>query len=517
MRGIFGRLGYRALNKKRIIVGLKSDSNSRDMLFRLLNLVVEQGDSVLAVHVQQSDDDTFDPNTFHIYEDLCKSKQVDFEIKICTGNCYVTELSHQVRLTFATILAVGCSSKCPKSSTITKCLKSLPPTCKLLIMDEGGKILFRAMGTSQQGSSSRVCKTLTQSLSESSSSTNQPRIISPFRKSRSLPCSSQETVCVKFNSHIRRFTFEELKIATDDFSHDLSIGQSAHSRVYKAVLETGQLATVKVLETSNRHSKDIFLREVEILSGLRHENIVRLIGHCYCKEMYAVVYDFLESSLKQKLSQLKWSERIRLAIGVAKALVCIHSFYPPIVHKDVNSSNILLSEDGIPLLSGFGPARVDFRSCVQKKPTDVTAFGYLAPEYILYGKVDEKIDVYSYGVVLLELITGKEAFPTSPLSNQESLVVWARSLLISGLDERLIDPNLNEIYNKDEMKAMVFAARLCLLHSSSRRPSMSEILRFLEEPTYVWEVQTNKGDNLRQIGCKDANSDTNEILLVDDA
>ncbi|KAL3635962.1 hypothetical protein CASFOL_020509 [Castilleja foliolosa] len=85
--------------------------SSRDMLFRLLHLVVEEGDNVLAVHVQQSDDDTFNPNTFHIYEDLCKSKQVDFEIKICTGNWYVTELSHQVRLSFATILAVGCSSK----------------------------------------------------------------------------------------------------------------------------------------------------------------------------------------------------------------------------------------------------------------------------------------------------------------------------------------------------------------------------------------------------------------------
>ncbi|GFQ06704.1 proline-rich receptor-like protein kinase perk3 [Phtheirospermum japonicum] len=495
---MFWRLGHRALNKRRIIVGLKSDSSSRDMLLRLLHLVVEQGDSVLAVHVQQSDDDTFDPNTFHIYEDLCKSKQVDFEIKICTGSCYVTELSHQVRLTFATILAVGCSSKCAKSSTITKFLKALPPTCKLLIMDDGGKILFRAMGTSQQGSSSRVCRT----LSESSSSSNQPRTLPPVRKSLSLPSSStQENERAEFNSYIRRFTFEELKNTTDDFNPDMSIGESAHSRVYKAVLENGRLAAVKVLETS-QYAESVFVREVEILSGLRHENIIRLIGYCYCKEMYTIVYDLLDSSLKQRLSQLKWSERIRLAIGVAKALECIHSCYPPIVHKD---------------LSGFGSARVDFRSCVHKKPTHVTAFGYLAPEYIMYGKVDEKIDVYSYGVVLLELITGKEAFPTSPLSNQESLVVWARSLLICGLDERLIDPNLNENYNKDEMKAMVIAARLCLLHSSSRRPTMREILRFLEEPNYAWEVQKNKGDPLRQIGCKDVNSCPSEIVLMDDA
>ncbi|KAK6159623.1 hypothetical protein DH2020_006937 [Rehmannia glutinosa] len=505
MRGIFRRLGARALIKRRIIVGLKSDNCSRDMLLRLLHLVAMQGDSVLAVHVQQSDDDTFDPNTFHIHEDLCKSKQVDFEIKVCTGSCYVTELSYQVRLTFATVLALGCSSKCPKYSTIAKCLKALPPTCKLLIMDDGGKILFQEMGTSQQGSSYRICRTLTSFLSESSTC-NQPRTLRPVRKSLSMPTStSQQTEHAKFNSYKHgqqffNFTFEELKNATKDFGPNTLIGEFAHSRVYKAVLENDRAAAVKVLKTS-QYSEVFFLREVEILSALQHENIVQLIGYCYCKEMYALVYNLLNSSLKQRLCELKWNERMQIAIGVAKALEYIHSCYPPVLHKDVNSSNIFLSEDGKPQLSGFGYAKVDLsnhQSSGHKKPTHIGTFGYLAPEYIMYGKVDEKIDVYSYGVVLLELITGKEAVQTS----QERFVVWARSLLTCGLDERLIDPNLNEDYNKDEMKAVMTAARLCLLHSSSRRPTMRTILRILEEPNHVLEMQKNKGDLFSQIKCK---------------
>ncbi|PIN25719.1 Serine/threonine protein kinase [Handroanthus impetiginosus] len=496
-RRIFSWLGRREVNKRRIIVGLKSDNYSREMLLRLLHFVVVRGDSVLAVHVQKSDD-SFDPNMFHIHEDLCKSKQVDFEVKICSGSCHITELSHQVRITFATILAVGCSDKCPKNPTISKWLKALPPTCKLLIMDNGGKILCQEMGTSQEGSCSKVLQPSISSLSEPSThdrSGTRPLI----RKSSSMPSpstasTSQQTTTAKPENNInispklfhrlamleakgygRHFTFEELNCATKNFGRNMLIGEGAHSLVYKAVLENGQAAAVRVLKTS-QYSEELFFREVEILSGLRHDNIIQLIGFCCCKKMYAIVYNLLNSSLKQRVNQLKWSERMQLAVGVAKALEYLHSCNPPIVHKDVNSSNILLSEDGKPQLSEFGVATPTHQPSPPKKPIHVIGrSGYLAPEYVMYGKVDEKIDVYSYGVVLLELITGKAAFQTSPVSNQESLVPWARSLLHCGQYERLIDPNLKEDYNKDEMRTLMIAARLCLLHSSSRRPTMKTV------------------------------------------
>ncbi|XP_011088667.1 proline-rich receptor-like protein kinase PERK8 [Sesamum indicum] len=533
-RGILCRSGTQAVNGRRIIVGLKSDNCSREMLLRVCSMVVVRGDSILAVHVEQSDD-TFDPNTFHIHEDLCKSKQVEFEIKICTGCCYITELSHQVRVTLATILVVGCSRKWPKDSMIAKCQKAMPPTCQLLVIDNGGKIIFQKMGTSQQGSASRNYRTCLSSISQSSCC-DQSGTRPVIRKFLSMPSSStastpqqsesEKFITAKTNQQLhyfspkfsqrlamlevkgqnRWFTVEELNNAMESFGSNVLIGEGAHSRVYQAILENGQAVAVKVLNTS-RFSEEFFFQEVDILSGLKHKNIVQLLGHCYSKEMLAIVYNLHSSSLKLRLNQLKWSGRIQIAFGVAKALEYLHSCCPPIIHKAVNSSNILMSEDGEPHLSGFGAAKVQLvthRSSAHKETTHVIeTLGYLAPEYAMYGKVDEKIDVYSYGVVLLELITGKEAVQASPASHQESLVLWARSLLTCGLCERLIDPSLNGDYNKEEMKAMMNAGRLCLLHSSSRRPTMKTILHILEEANPMLKMQNKERDawpNLMQRG-----------------
>lgn len=526
---IFSLLKARIGKKRTIIVGLKCDNYSREMLRRLLNSVVVPGDSVLAVHVQESNDG-FDPNTFLIHEDLCKHKQVDFQVKLCNGSSYIVELSHQVRTHFATILAVGCSSQWPKDSTVTKCLKALPPSCSLLVMDNGGKILLQRQGTSQQGSVTRVLQSSVSSLSEFGSR-DHSETRCHLQKSKTMPCPSTSlqvqptgskkllsvrknlsfpdvtqklferlaTLEVKGNS--RRFTLEELRRATNNFSPELLIGEGGHSKVYRAKLDDGQAAAVKVLDISPHSDEDLF-REVEMLNGLKHENIVRVLGFCYCKDMQAVVYNLLKGSARQRLKQLGWSERMQLAIGVARALDNLHSSSPPIIHRDVKSSNILLCENCQPQLSDFGAATVLHQnpqtSSVFSKPIHVVGtFGYLAPEYMMYGKVDEKIDVYSYGVVLLELITGKEAIQAKSMSsNQESLVLWARSLLSSGLCERLIDPNLNQDYCKDEMKMMMIAARLCLLHSSSKRPTMKTVLRLLEEPDHWLAMQTEKEELL---------------------
>nr|GMC83486.1 serine/threonine-protein kinase CDL1-like isoform X1 [Ipomoea batatas] len=559
--------------KRTIVVGLKSDNDSREMLLRVLTLTVFPGDSVLAIHVQQSDD-TFDPNTFHIHEDLCKSKQAEFQVKVCIGNCYVTELSFQVRLNFATILAVGCSSLCPHDSSVAKLLRALPPTCKLLVMDNGGKVLLQRQGTSQEGSLLKVLHTspqppafhkqllLLSSLPASTSGGDKSRNKFQIQKSLTMPSarpsSSSPTQLLfhqtdkkdtlpKFNKDgvltkqffqrlaslqvmgcTRCFTVDDLEHATANFSPHFLIGEGGHSQVYRAIIDNGFAAAVKLLKPSP-YSQDDLLREVEILTSIKHTNIIQLVGYCYTQEIQAIVFNLSRESLKQKLRYMRWNERMRVAIGVARALEYLHSLTPPIIHRDVKSSNILLSDGCEPLLSDFGAAvvhpQIQQAAMPHAKPVNVVGtFGYLAPEYVMYGKVDEKIDVYSYGVVLLELITGKEAIERNPTSNQDSLVLWSRSLLSYGLCERLIDPDLNEDYNVKEMNTMMIVARLCLLHSSSRRPTMKRILQLLEDPEHWLELQDNKeglvigNDSTGKIElCRGNKSDCLEIFTDDES
>ncbi|KAL7237111.1 hypothetical protein ACSBR1_020223 [Camellia fascicularis] len=503
-------LRSRTVKKGAIIVGLNSNNFSRELLLRLLTLVVMPGDNVLAVHVMEPND-TFDPNTFHIHEDLCKSKQVDFQVKVCGGDSYITGLTHQVRINAAKILAIGCSSPWPENATVSNFLKALPPSCSLLVMDNSGRILMQRQGTSQEGSARKALKS---SLSSALNHSNSQHSTTPrqIQKSLTMPSSSkpsplkqveisrrgslktalqlpdlmthklfQRLAILEIKGSGRRFTSEDVCYATNNFSPEMVIGEGGNSKVYLGRLDDGKPAAVKVLKNKDSSTEDLFC-EVETSSCLKHENIVQLIGYCYSNGMHAIVYNLLKENLNQRLKQLRWSERVKIAIGVAKALEYLHSRSPPIVHRDVKSSNILLSENCQPQLSDFGAAIVQQQtqqvSGYTKPLRVVGTFGYLAPEYMMYGRVDEKTDVYSYGVVLLELITGKEAIQTSQTSTHESLVLWARSLLSCGLCERLIDPYLKEDYDKDEMKTMMIAARLCLLHSSSRRPTMKTVHHF---------------------------------------
>ncbi|KAF4382851.1 hypothetical protein G4B88_021634 [Cannabis sativa] len=538
------RLSFRSKpdhEKRSIIVGLKSDNYSREILLRLLTVVVKPEDSVLAIHVQDSDD-SFDPNTFHIHEDLCKTKQVDFQVKVCIGDSYISVLTHQVRLTYATILALGSSISGPNVSALNYCLKALPPTCTLLVINNVGRILLQRPGTSQQGSrrvqlrqslsspshtgrtqSSMVSdRRLQKSLTAPSPSTTTPFLLQQSKRLAGALCNSdvktpdpvpnlmaqklfQRLSILEGEGCSKHFSLSDLRWATNNFNPIMLIGEGGQSRVYKAIFEDGQTAAVKVLKTTTWAAEDL-LREIDLLSRLKHENIVEIIGYCDCGELQALVYQLLRGSLKQNLRMLDWSQRMSVAVGVAKALNYLHhSCDPPIIHRDVKSSNILLTDDFEPQLSDFGSAMIlrhSHQTSSNAKPVSVVGtFGYLAPEYMMYGKVDEKIDVYSYGVVLLELITGKEAIKTDRATH-ESLVLWARSLLSYGLCDRLIDPYLHDDYNKEEMKLMVVAARLCLMHSSSRRPTMKTILRLFEEPEYWISMQRERDEFLNGISSK---------------
>jgi hypothetical protein len=290
---------------------------------------------------------------------------------------FFTETIDQISLSLSLSLFLSLSHMVillcrPRYSVVNICLKRLPPTCFLLVLDSIGRILVQRQGTSQQGSTKVVLQTslslplnrtcfdqsiptrnLQKSLtipSPSTSSSSTPQI-NPFNVKKTVQVPDLVTQKRLAEGSIKHFTSEELSFATTNFSPSMVIGEGGHSKVYRANLEDGRAAAVKVLKTAPSSADDL-LREVGLLSGIKHEHIVQIIGYCNDKDMCAIVYNQLEGSLKQYLRQLSWSERMGVAIGMAKALQYLHhSCNPPVIHRDVKSSNILLSDNCQPQVS----------------------------------------------------------------------------------------------------------------------------------------------------------------------
>ncbi|PPS06370.1 hypothetical protein GOBAR_AA14273 [Gossypium barbadense] len=250
----------------------------------------------------------------------------------------------------------------------------------------------------------------------------------------------------------KQFRLRELKQATSGFSPNL-IGEGGCSNVYKGFLPSGKPVAVKILKSYKEAWSDFSL-EVDIVSSLRHKHITPLIGVCVENDHLISVYDFfpagsLEEILhgQNKRSVLPWEVRFKMATAVAEALKYLHNeCYPHVIHRDVKSSNILLSDDFQPQLSDFGLAiwgPMDATNMIDSNA--VGTFGYIAPEYFMEGRVSDKIDVYSFGIVLLELLSGRRPISSKAMEKQESLVQWILQIL-RGEQEPTEGYNLHATY-----------------------------------------------------------------------
>ncbi|KAF5467900.1 hypothetical protein F2P56_012107 [Juglans regia] len=329
---------------------------------------------------------------------------------------------------------------------------------------------------------------------------------SPEYNSKRLP-KELEGFHEKYSSTCRLFNYEELISATSNFLTDNLVGKGGSSQVYRGCLPDGKELAVKILKPSEDVLKE-FVLEIEIITTLNHKNIISLLGFCFEDRNLLLVYDFLSrGSLEENLHGNRkdplafgWSERYKVAVGVAEALEYLHGGCArPVIHRDVKSSNILLSDDFEPQLCDFGLAKWASTSSSHITCTDVAGtFGYLAPEYFMYGKVNEKIDVYSFGVVLLELLSGRKPISNDYPKGQESLVMWARPILNGGKVSQLLDPSLGTKYNPDQMERMVIAARLCIRRAPRARPQMSLVSKLLHgdnEVTKWARLQVNAAED----------------------
>ncbi|CAH8390161.1 unnamed protein product [Eruca vesicaria subsp. sativa] len=284
------------------------------------------------------------------------------------------------------------------------------------------------------------------------------------------------------------FSYEELVKATNGFSDENLLGEGGFGCVYKGALPDGRVVAVKQLKIGGGQGDREFKAEVETISRVHHRHLLSLVGYCISENRRLLIYDYVpNNNLYFHLHAagtpgLDWATRIKIAAGAARGLAYLHEdCHPRIIHRDIKSSNILLDNNFHPLVSDFGLAKLALDSNTHITTRVMGTFGYMAPEYASSGKLTEKSDVFSFGVVLLELVTGRKPVDTSQPLGDESLVEWARPLLSHAIEteefEALVDPKLGRNYVGAEMFRMIEAAAACIRHSAAKRPRMSQIVR----------------------------------------
>ncbi|XP_010539393.1 PREDICTED: receptor-like serine/threonine-protein kinase ALE2 [Tarenaya hassleriana] len=325
-----------------------------------------------------------------------------------------------------------------------------------------------------------------------------PSLSKPSGSARSLTGSRLSSTSLSFESSIAPFTLSaktfsasELAKATNNFDGSRVLGEGGFGRVYSGVLEDGMEVAVKVLKRDDQQGSREFLAEVEMLSRLHHRYLVNLIGICTEERNRCLVYELIpngsvESHLHgvdKEASPLDWEARLRIALGSARGLAYLHEDSSPrVIHRDFKASNILLERDFTPKVSDFGLARAALDEENRHISTRVMGtFGYVAPEYAMTGHLLVKSDVYSYGVVLLELLTGRKPVDMSQPAGQENLVAWSRPLLTSreGL-EAIIDPSLGPGVPFESVAKVAAIASMCVQPEVSHRPFMGEVVQALK-------------------------------------
>ncbi|CAN8269061.1 unnamed protein product [Cochlearia groenlandica] len=288
------------------------------------------------------------------------------------------------------------------------------------------------------------------------------------------------------------FTYNELASATQGFSQERLLGQGGFGYVHKGVLPNGKEIAVKSLKAGSGQGEREFQAEVEIISRVHHRFLVSLVGYCIAGEgQRMLVYEFLPNDTlefhlhgNKSGNVLDWSTRIKIALGSAKGLAYLHEdCHPKIIHRDIKASNILLDESFEAKVADFGLAKLSQDNATHVSTRIMGTFGYLAPEYASSGKLTDRSDVFSYGVMLLELITGRRPVDLTG-EMEDSLVNWARPLCLNAAQDgdysELVDPRLENQYEPYEMARMLACAAAAIRHSARRRPKMSQIVRALE-------------------------------------
>lgn len=481
----------------------------------------------------------------------CQIKQVHLEARVKYMSSIGSGLIDEAKKTKAEFLVLGSSKIEPngKSGEVTKyCYKHSPKGCSIILTDQLPK---EGLDLAQkENSEKRSPRTVllndgvedenaptteddSSSFGDSSSNSESPppppplppppppppastttggknkqtplmRVASFFRRRRSNESCSIDVEKL-YQPALRCFSFYEISQATQDFHPDKMVGQGGYSEVYRGDMSDGNLIAVKRLakDNTNPNKEKEFLVELGIISHVSHPNTATVIGYCVENGLYLILQFSPNGNLFTALhgntsKSLEWAVRYRIVLGIARGLHYLHKCCKHrIIHRDIKASNVLLGSDYEPQITDFGLAKWIPSKCNNNNNNNNHAilpiegtFGYLAPEYFMHGIVDEKTDVFAFGILLLEIVTGRRPIDSS----KQSLLLWAMPLMECGKISELVDSRLSGKYDEDQVRKVVLIASCCVRQSSTWRPSMTEVLELLangqdSELARKWGVQ----------------------------
>ncbi|KAL6989650.1 non-specific serine,threonine protein kinase [Sarracenia purpurea var. burkii] len=297
---------------------------------------------------------------------------------------------------------------------------------------------------------------------------------------------------------VQVFTYKELEVATDMFSEANVIGNGGFGVVYRGVLRDGTVAAVKRLHREGKQRERSFRIEVDLLSRLRSPYMVELLGYCADQHHRLLLFEFMPNGTlqchlhhhhhhdhpyhRQPPQPLNWGTRLRIALDCARALEFLHEHTSPsVIHRDFKSANILLDQYFRAKVSDFGLAKTGSERINGQISTRVLGTtGYLAPEYVSTGKVTTKSDVYSYGVVLLEILTGRVPVDSKRPPGEHVLVSWALPRLTNReMVVEMVDPSLQGQYSKKDLIQVAAIAAVCVQPEADYRPLMTDVVQSL--------------------------------------
>ncbi|KAI9110207.1 hypothetical protein K1719_018649 [Acacia pycnantha] len=292
----------------------------------------------------------------------------------------------------------------------------------------------------------------------------------------------------KERNEVEIFSFESIVAATINFSDSSKLGEGGFGPVYKGTLVDGQEVAIKRLSKSSGQGLTEFKNEAKLMAKLQHTNLVRLLGFCIERDERILVYEYMPNKSldfylfdASRRNVLDWDKQFSIIEGIAQGLLYLHKYSRlKVIHRDLKASNILLDEEMNPKISDFGMARIfGLRESEENTNRVVGTRGYMAPEYAINGAISIKIDIFSFGVLLIEILSGKKNNSRFDLDRPLNLIGYAWQLWNEGRALELIDYAINEASSENKVERGIHIGLLCVQDQAKDRPSMLDVISFL--------------------------------------